>query len=176
MAAKPQPPRCDDCPLRNRPTVPGHGPEQSDRVIVGEAPGEKEALKGEPFVGKAGGRLNLALSAAQIDRRTVYITNAVLCHPPRNQSPPPPEAVAACRERLLTEVRQNHPRKVLALGGTAAKALTGKSVVIREVRSLELPSHYLDSDTRVRVTYHPSALSRRPEWPGHFDDDVRWLR
>jgi uracil-DNA glycosylase len=63
----------------------------------------------------------------------------------------------------------------LALGRTAAKALTGKTVLITEARLHDLPFHYIDNHTRVRVTYHPSSLLRNPEWPGRFDGDVGWL-
>jgi len=168
--------RCDDCPFRHQCVVRGHGPDQADRVIVGQAPAQEEVLKGIPFVGDAGKRLNRALSKARLDRASVYITNAVGCQPPNNESPPPGEALDACHDRLIAEVRRGMPRKVLALGGTAAKALTGKTISITEARLRDLPFHYLDSRTRVRVTYHPSSLNRNPKWPGRFDKDVRWLR
>lgn len=147
----------------------------TDRVIVGEAPGETEVVEGRPFVGKAGGRLNEALSVAGVDRLAVYITNTVLCHPEGNNSPPP-EAVAACHDRLITEIRLRMPSKVLALGKTASKALTGDGSSIEQLRLLRpAPSPYLDDSSEVRVTYHPSALTRNPEWPGRFDGDVGWL-
>jgi uracil-DNA glycosylase len=175
MDAKAPLAHCDDCPLRDRPFVPGHGPTMTDRVIVGEAPGQNEVSQGKPFVGKAGGRLNEALAAADVDRLAVYITNSVLCHPEGNESPPS-EAVEACHERLTTEIRLRMPNKVLALGTTAGKALTGDTRPIERLRLLRpTPSPYLDSNAEVRVTYHPSALTRNPEWPGRFDGDVGWL-
>jgi uracil-DNA glycosylase family 4 len=167
---------CDDCPLRDRPLVAGYGPRRTDRVIVGEAPGETEVVLGMPFVGKAGSRLNEALTASGVDRSTVYITNTVLCHPAGNESPPPREAISACHERLINEVQQRMPRKVLALGGTAGKALTGDSRPIEQLRLLRpAPSPYLDGYVEVRVAYHPSALTRNPAWPERFDEDVGWL-
>jgi len=147
----------------------------TDRVIVGEAPGETEVVEGRPFVGKAGGRLNEALSVAGVDRLAVYITNTVLCHPEGND-PPPPEAVESCHDRLITEIRLRMPRRVLALGKTASKALTGDGRSIEKLRLLRpAPSPYLEDYSKVRVTYHPSALTRNPEWPGRFDGDVGWL-
>jgi uracil-DNA glycosylase len=167
--------RCGDCPLRDRPFVAGYGPAMTDRVIVGEAPGQREVVEGKPFVGKAGRRLNEAVSAANLDRLAVHITNTVLCHPEGNASPPP-EAVEACHERLITEIRLRMPKKVLALGTIAGKALTGDSRPIEQLRLLRpTPSPYLDDNSEVRVTYHPSALTRNPEWPGRFDGDVGWL-
>jgi uracil-DNA glycosylase family 4 len=168
--------RCGDCPLRDRPFVAGYGPPMTDRVIVGQAPGQREVVEGKPFVGKAGGRLNEALSAAGVDRRALHITNTVLCHPEGDASPPP-EAVQACHERLITEIRLRMPRKVLALGTAAAQALTGdERPKIEKLRMMRpAPSPYLDDYSEVRVTYHPSSLTRNPEWPGRFDDDVSWL-
>src|SRR6266511_2841973 len=96
MDAKAPLARCEDCPLRDRPFVPGHGPPMTDRVIVGEAPGQEEVAQGKPLVGKAGRRLNESLSAARVDRLAVHITNTVLCHPQGNESPPPAQAVEAC--------------------------------------------------------------------------------
>ena len=155
--------RCGICPLRDRPFVAGHGPSMTDRVIVGEAPGQKEVIHGKPSVGKAGGRLGEALLAAGVDRLAVFVTNTVLCHPAGNESPPPEQAVQACHERLVTEIRVRMPNKVLALGTTAGKALTGDARPIEKLRLLRpTPSPYLDGHSEVRVTYHPSALTRNP--------------
>lgn len=154
----------------------GYGPRRADRIIVGEAPGEIEVVEGKPFVGKAGRRLDEGLSAKGVDRTTVYITNAVLCHPAGNESPPPREAISACHDRLIGEVQQKTRMKVLALGGTAARALTGDSRPIEQLRLLRpAPSPYLGGAAQVRVTYHPSALTRNPAWPGRFDEDIGWL-
>ena len=143
---------------------------------MGEAPGEKEAVKGEPFVGKAGDRLNDTLAAAKVSRSAIHITNTVLCHPEANRSPPPREAISACHQRLISEIQLRMPRKVLALGKTAAKALTGDSRPIEQLRLLRpAPCPYLGGYAQVRVTYHPSALTRNPAWPERFDQDVGWL-
>jgi uracil-DNA glycosylase len=77
---------------------------------------------------------------------------------------------------LIVEIRLRMPSKVLALGKTASKALTGDGRSITELRVLRpTPSPYLDDSSELRVTYHPSALTRNPEWPGRFDGDVGWL-
>ncbi len=100
------------------------------------------------------------------DRLAVYITNTVLRHPEGNESPPPRDAVTACHERLITEIRLRMPSKVLALGATAGKALTGDPRPIEQLRVLHpTPSPYLDDPSHVRVTYHPSALTRNPDGP-----------
>jgi uracil-DNA glycosylase family 4 len=168
--------RCDDCPFRHRCFVPGDGPRETSWVIVGQAPADTEVAEGKPFVGKSGARLDQALVAARVDRSAVYITNTVLCLPPGNESPPPREAILACHQRLISEVQLRMPRKVLALGILAAKALTGDTRTIEQLRLLRpAPSPYLGGDAEVRVTYHPSALWRNPEWPERFDEDIGWL-
>jgi uracil-DNA glycosylase len=112
----------------------------------------RKRSRGKPFVGKAGRRLDEGLSAQEVDRSNVYITNAVLCHPRGNVSPPPREAIRACQERLISEIRdvlrregQRRTRgKVLALGKTAGKALTGNLRPIEQLRLLRpAPNPYL---------------------------------
>lgn len=121
MVARASLARCGRCPLGDCPVVPGDGPPTTDRVIVGQAPADEEVLQGKPFVGKAGGILDDALATALVNRQELYITNAVLCQPPGNKSPPPREAIRACHERLINEVRGRMPVKVLALGKVAIR-------------------------------------------------------
>jgi uracil-DNA glycosylase family 4 len=97
--------RCGDCPFRHRCVVLGDGPRETEWVIVGQAPADTEVLQGKPFVGSAGARLNQALLAARVDRSAGYITNTILCQPPGDASPPPPEAVLACHDRLIKEIQ-----------------------------------------------------------------------
>jgi uracil-DNA glycosylase family 4 len=164
--------RCFECPLWAQPFVPGDGPTRTDRVIIGEAPADEEVHARRPFVGQAGRRLVKTLNANGVNRSSVYITNSVLCQPEANESPPPRDALEACRDRLVDEIRGRGPRKVLALGGTAAWALTGKSSTIKELRRQPLRSKRLGDDVEVRVTYHPSALNRHPDYPRNFGEDI----
>lgn len=185
MDAKAPLARCGECPLRDRPFVRGDGPPGADRVIVGEAPGCMEAVEGKPFVGRAGRRLDEGLSAREVDRSSVYVTNAVLCHPPGNESPPPREAIRACHRRLISEIRDvlrhagqgRTQAKILALGKTAGRALTGDSS--RPIEQLRLlrpaPNPYLSGYAEARVTYHPSALPRNPAWAERFAEDIAWF-
>ena len=70
---------CKRCPLYKDATqvVPGEGPAGADFMLVGEQPGDKEDLAGRPFVGPAGRILDAALKDAGIDRKHVFVTNAV---------------------------------------------------------------------------------------------------
>ena len=78
--------KCDLCKTRIN-AVPGKGNQNADVVFIGEAPGKNEDLRGEPFIGTAGKRLNDALENAGLTRNNVYITNIVKCRPPNNRIP-----------------------------------------------------------------------------------------
>ena len=164
---------CGECPLRDSHFVPGDGPGEADFVIVGEAPGETEVEKGKPFVGRAGVVLDEELRAADIDRSSVYITNTVLCHPEKNKKPPV-RAVRACRERLIREIEQRNPKKVLTLGVVATRAVTRESGTIAELRRVApLRSASLGDGVAIGATYHPGAVLRNPNLRPFFSLDVR---
>ena len=71
--------KCTRCPLYKDATqvVPGEGPARARIMLVGEQPGDQEDKQGKPFVGPAGGVLVRALEDAKIDRKLVFVTNAV---------------------------------------------------------------------------------------------------
>jgi len=109
-------------------TVFGAGPRRRTLILVGEQPGDREDVEGEPFVGPAGGVLAKALNSAGIDRSDVYLTNAVKHFKwrPRgkrrlHQTPRAGE-VEACKPWLEAELHAVRPTALLALGATAAKA------------------------------------------------------
>jgi uracil-DNA glycosylase len=144
-------------------TVFGQGRPRAELMLVGEQPGDKEDLEGEPFVGPAGGLLNRALTDAGIERETVYLTNAVKHFKWRargkrrlHQTPRAGE-VEACRPWLEAEVEAVRPRAVVALGATAARALFGSSTRVTRDRGrlLETPLAAVGA-----VTVHPSAILR----------------
>jgi uracil-DNA glycosylase len=144
-------------------TVFGEGRSRAELMLVGEQPGDKEDLEGEPFVGPAGGLLDRALADAGIERGEVYLTNAVKHFKWRargkrrlHQTPRAGE-VEACRPWLEAEVEAVRPRAVVALGATAAKALFGPAVRVTRDRGrpLETPLAAVGA-----VTVHPSAILR----------------
>ena len=127
--------RCRGCDLwvGATQTVFGEGPRSADVMLVGEQPGDQEDRQGHPFVGPSGQLLNEALSMAGIDRRRVYVTNAVkhfkFVRPEltrrRLHKKPTAGEVRACRPWLEEEIRAVKPRVIVALGATAAQALLG---------------------------------------------------
>lgn len=166
---------CEDCPLRDAPFVPGHGPGQADMVIVGEAPGSNEVATGIPFTGRAGQLLNRELGSVGISRGSVYVTNAVLCHPEKNRTPTARE-IRHCNDRLIKEIEDRRPKKVLTLGAVASRAVMGSSGRIADLR-LGRPkrSPLLGEDVVVGSTYHPGAVLRNRKLLPSFVSDIRKL-
>lgn len=128
-----KPTQCFGCPLYDaRGPVWGSGEDVSSTtpVLVGEAPGPEECTKSVPFVGRAGSVLNIALSAAGIDRKDVYITNVCKCMPyvgtNKNRfRKPTRKEVEFCASRWLDqELRDLNPNITVALGDVASGYLS----------------------------------------------------
>jgi uracil-DNA glycosylase len=156
---------CTRCPLYKNATqaVPGEGPGHAAFMLVGEQPGDKEDLAGKPFVGPAGHLLDQALADAGIERDETYITNAVkhFKHEMRGKrrlhKRPNNYEIERCKIWLDNERSLVKPATVIALGVTAARSLTGKTVTISKLRKTPLT---LADGTMLVVTVHPSALLR----------------
>lgn len=159
---------CRRCPLYGpaTQTVFGEGPVGARVVFVGEQPGDQEDIVGRPFVGPAGQMLDRALAEAGIDRRGVYVTNAVkhFKFTPRGKrrihQTPDPEEVRACAFWLDVERVRLRPELIVLLGGTAARAVLGRAVTIGRERGR--PIRLSDTET-AWVTVHPSFLLRVPD-------------
>jgi len=123
---------CTKCELSKTRTnaVPGKGNFQSDVIFVGEAPGRNEDKNGEPFVGIAGQRLNLALDNAGILRESIYITNVVKCRPPNNRVPTISER-NTCQDYLQKEISIIKPKIICILGNTAFNSILGGSEITK---------------------------------------------
>jgi DNA polymerase len=156
---------CQGCPLYQRATqtVFGEGPAKAKIILVGEQPGDQEDLQGKPFVGPAGKLLDKALVDAEIDRRIVYVTNAVkhFKWEPRGKrrihQKPTGLEISACHPWLEGEIAVIRPEIVVALGATAAQALMGPKFRVTKQRGLFFP--YTEAKWLL-ATVHPSALLR----------------
>jgi len=159
---------CQRCPLHGpaTQTVFGEGPAGAAIMFIGEQPGDQEDIIGRPFVGPAGVLLDQALEEAGIDRRQVYVANAVKHFKfiPRgvrriHQTPDPSE-VETCRIWLEAERDAVRPKLIVLLGATAARAVLGRPVTIGRERGevFDLPD-----GTRGFITVHPSFLLRQPD-------------
>jgi DNA polymerase len=159
---------CRACPLWKdaTQTVFGEGPKHAPIMLVGEQPGDKEDLAGKPFVGPAGQMLDRALDEAGVDRKKVYVTNAVkhFKFVPRgkirlHQKPNTPE-IKACRQWYERELATIQPELVVALGATAAQSVFGKITPINKNRGQLID---LEGGRKALVTVHPSYLLRLPD-------------
>jgi DNA polymerase len=156
---------CRRCPLYRDTTqaVPGEGAKAAAIMLVGEQPGDKEDIAGRPFVGPAGNLLDRALKDAGIARDDAFVTNAVkhFKHEMRGKrrlhKRPNNYEIERCKIWLDTERDLVKPTAIVALGVTAARGLTGRTVTISKTRGQPLQ---LDDGTTLFVTVHPSALLR----------------
>jgi DNA polymerase len=150
---------CTRCKLHTTRTnlVFGVGAEDAVLMFVGEAPGEKEDLKGEPFVGPAGQLLDKMIEAMGWRRESVYIANVLKSRPPGNRNPEPDE-VAACSPFLDAQIRAIAPRVIVALGKPAAQHLLKTTAPISALRG----TFHDRAGVRVMPTYHPAYLLREP--------------
>jgi DNA polymerase len=156
---------CTRCPLyRNATqTVFGEGAAHADIMFVGEQPGDQEDIAGRPFVGPAGKVFDRALAEAGIDRHRTYVTNAVkhFKNEPRGKRRlhrrPNAYEISRCKWWLDAELALVKPKLVVALGATAATALTGRAVAIGRERNVPIT---LPDGHAALITTHPSAILR----------------
>src|SRR2546421_920863 len=160
---------CRGCPLYKNATqaVFGEGPQHATVMFVGEQPGDQEDQQGKPFVGPAGRILDETLEEVGIDRREVYVTNAVkhFKFEPRGtrriHSKPNAREMAACKPWLTAELQVVKPQMVVCLGATAAQDLFGPKFRITKERGK------IFEDTGiapwVMATVHPSSILRAPD-------------
>lgn len=155
---------CTACELyRNATqTVFGEGPTSAKLMLLGEQPGDREDIEGEPFVGPSGKQLDKALDAADIARSEVYITNVVKHFrfeergKRRLHKKPTRQHIMACRPWLEAELAKVQPGAIVCLGGSAAQSLLGSDIRVTEDHGIpiEWEGHM------VIPTIHPSFILR----------------
>jgi DNA polymerase len=144
----------------------GDGPAGAKCILVGEQPGEVEDREGLPFVGPAGRLMDELLQEAGLDRRTVYVTNAVkhfrfeLRGKRRIHQKPLARHISACRPWFEAEVELLRAKMVVALGATAAQAIMGRDFLVTKQRGKVMSCPYAPW---FLATIHPSAILRAPD-------------
>jgi DNA polymerase len=146
--------RCKLCEKRTN-IVFGVGNPKARLMFVGEGPGADEDLKGEPFVGRAGKKLDEMIQSIGLTRDQVYIANVVKCRPPDNRTPEPDE-IATCSPFLFRQIEAIAPDVIVALGSPAAKTLLGTKTGITQLRG----NWGRFRGIPVMPTYHPAYLLR----------------
>jgi DNA polymerase len=160
-------------------TVFGEGSLDASILFVGEQPGDQEDLAGRPFVGPAGQLFDAALEDAGIDRSATYVTNAVKHFKfiqrgkRRIHNKPDAGEIEACRWWLDQERALIRTPVTVALGATAARSLTGKTLTISRVRDEPLT---LVDGSECWVTVHPSFLLRIPEPDRRREERAKFVR
>jgi uracil-DNA glycosylase family 4 len=153
-----KPSSCSGCPLASigRGYAPAVGPVDAPLAFIGEALGEQEATKGEPFVGPAGEVLNRTLRALGVRREDVRIDNRIRCQPPKNWlvgAPWERDALDHCRRHVSETLREPH-KVVVTLGATATRETAG--IPHADYRADYY--HGCEVDPGVVATYHPAYL------------------
>lgn len=135
----------------------GTGNRRAELLFIGEAPGEKEDLLGEPFVGASGKLFDQYLRVIDLDRKDVYIANILKCRPPRNRDPKPEEQ-DACLPYLRRQFQLIQPKLIVCLGRIAAMKIIKPDFKI----TAEHGKWFKKGGYEMCAVYHPSALLRDP--------------
>lgn len=163
--------RCKLCTLGRSQIVFGVGNPKARLMFVGEAPGEDEDKKGEPFVGRAGQLLTKIIEAIGLARDQVYIANVIKCRPPNNRNPEPDE-VAACEPFLFRQIDVIQPKVIVPLGKFAAQSLLRTVDPITRLRGRQFEYR----GAVLIPTFHPAYLLRNPSAKREVWEDMKKVR
>jgi uracil-DNA glycosylase family 4 len=148
---------CARCKLSERRTniVFGVGSARAGLMFIGEGPGADEDAQGEPFVGRAGKKLDEMIKAIGLERQEVYIANIVKCRPPGNRDPEKDE-IATCVKYLYDQIDAIRPKVIVTLGSPSTKTLLNTKIGITKIRG-----EWQDfRGIAVMPTFHPAYLLR----------------
>jgi len=163
--------RCKLCTLGRSQIVFGVGNPKARLMFVGEAPGEEEDKRGEPFVGRAGQLLTKIIEAIGLTRDQVYIANVIKCRPPGNRNPEPDE-VEQCEPFLFRQVDVIQPRVIVPLGKFAAQCLLKTTDPITRLRGRQFDYR----GVALIPTFHPAYLLRNPSAKREVWEDMKKVR
>lgn len=164
--------------------VYGEGNPNSKIVFIGEAPGGEEEKLGRPFVGKAGKNLNSFLDGIGMERKDIYITNAVKFRP-TNENPkthrlsnrtPTVSEILFYREWLIEELKMIQPSLVITLGNTPLFSVTNdKTLKITQAHGTLIEHKIENCDIKFTLMpfYHPAAIIYRRELERVYMNDMQ---
>jgi len=163
--------RCKLCSMGRSQIVFGVGNPKAKLMFVGEAPGEEEDKRGEPFVGRAGQLLTKIIEAIGLSRDQVYIANVIKCRPPNNRNPEPDE-VEQCEPFLFRQIDIIQPRVIVPLGKFAAQSLLKTVDPITRLRGRQFDYR----GVALIPTFHPAYLLRNPSAKREVWEDMKKVR
>ena len=170
--------RCELWKNRQNP-VPGEGNIEAVVMLVGEAPGYWEDVKGRPFVGAAGKLLDETLSEAGLSRGEVYITNVLKCRPPENRDPLAGEIVS-CTPFLDRQIQIIKPRLIVTLGRHSTSYILSKAGVevegITQLHGRTFEIGLLGFRVLVIPTYHPAAALYNVKYRDEIKRDFQLVK
>ncbi|MCI5072455.1 uracil-DNA glycosylase [bacterium] len=161
---------CQRCQLHTtrKNIVFGVGNKNADLMIVGEAPGRDEDIKGEPFVGRAGQLLTKIIEAIGLSREEIYIANIIKCRPPENRNPAP-EEIEQCEPFLIKQIQSIQPKVICCVGKFAAQTLLKTETPISKLRGQFAQYEGI----ALMPTYHPAYLLRNPSAKKYVWEDMQ---
>src|SRR5688572_638212 len=163
--------RCKLCTMGRSQIVFGVGNPKARLMFVGEAPGEEEDKRGEPFVGRAGQLLTKIIEAIGLTREQVYIANVIKCRPPGNRNPEADE-VEQCEPYLFRQIDVIKPRVIVPLGKFAAQSLLKTMDPITRLRGRQFDYR----GAALIPTFHPAYLLRNPSAKREVWEDMKKVR
>lgn len=170
--------KCDLWKGRKK-AVPGVGNPESRVLFLGEAPGQSEDLKGEPFVGAAGKFLDTLLSETGLSRADIFITNVVKCRPPRNRDPRPDE-IETCTPYLNRQIGLIQPRFIVTLGNHSTAYILSKARLpfrsITQARGKVYETSILGLKVAVFPTFHPAAALYSARYKKQLEEDFQRIK
>jgi uracil-DNA glycosylase family 4 len=170
--------KCDLWKTRKK-AVPGIGNTETKVLLIGEAPGGSEDIKGEPFVGSAGKFLDELLIEAGLSRKDVFITNIVKCRPPENRDPST-EETETCTPYLNRQISIIEPRLIVTLGKHSTDYVFSKAnIPFRSITQAHGKTYELSiygMKITVFPTFHPAAALYSAGYKDELLKDFRQLR
>jgi len=163
--------QCSACPLHEgrTNTVWSDGNTNAKIMLIGEAPGQNEDMRGVPFVGRAGQLLDKFLEEHNISRKyDLYICNTVKCRPPENRVPKPDEK-EACKKYLEAQINLIRPKVILLCGSTAVQSMMDNKLPISKIRGEWFDGPF---NSKMMPIFHPSYLLRQHSLE---EGSPRWL-
>jgi uracil-DNA glycosylase family 4 len=170
--------RCDEaCPRYsehiNSPRLRGQGSAKARILLVGEAPGQSEDSRGQPFIGESGKLLRGILETIGIDSKNVYITNSVKCATASENQAPNPKTINCCRRYLEKEINKIQPNVIAALGAVALRAILKRNGITKLKNNVFFSEEF---NTKVVPIYHPAYILRNPGALNDFQKGLELLR